>query len=46
MAAKKKTKKAPKSGGGMPLAPAKAKKGKKGDSQKPLSGKGKKPLTA
>ena len=48
MVAKKKTKKAPKSGGGMPLAGAKKKKkkGKKGDSQKPLSGKAKKPLSA
>jgi hypothetical protein len=46
MVAKKKTKKAPKSGGGTPLAGAKKKNGKKGDSQKPLSGKAKKPLSA
>lgn len=46
MAAKKKTKKAPKSGGGKPLAGAKTKKGKKADGFKPLSGKNKKALSA
>ena len=46
---KKKTEKAPMSGGGKPLAGAKTKKrakGKKGNDQKILSGKAKKPFSA